>query len=164
MLDSIRSSGQSWGVKIAFSLIIIVFVFWGVGSMQSTSVAVLAKVNDESVLVRDFAITYEQEVERLRQSFPDMSLEEMNKLGLKQQIFQQLVANELVRQEAERLGISVSPMELREVIIQIPSFHNADGKFDGVVYKEVLEAQRTSPGSLKKILPQVFLHKKCVLL
>ena len=32
MLDVIRANAQSWGVKIAFGIIILVFVFWGVGS------------------------------------------------------------------------------------------------------------------------------------
>lgn len=32
MLDVIRANAQSWGVKVAFAIIIIVFVFWGVGS------------------------------------------------------------------------------------------------------------------------------------
>ena len=29
MLDLIRANAQSWGVKIAFGIIILVFVFWG---------------------------------------------------------------------------------------------------------------------------------------
>ena len=34
MLEYIRSNSQSLGVKLAFGLIILVFVFWGVGSMK----------------------------------------------------------------------------------------------------------------------------------
>ena len=33
MLDLIRANAQSWGVKIAFGIIILVFVFWGVGGL-----------------------------------------------------------------------------------------------------------------------------------
>ncbi len=32
MLEVIRSNAQSWGVKIAFGIIILVFVFWGVAA------------------------------------------------------------------------------------------------------------------------------------
>ena len=32
MLDLIRSNSQSFGVKLAFGIIILVFVFWGIGS------------------------------------------------------------------------------------------------------------------------------------
>ena len=28
MLDGIRATAQSWGVKVAFGIIIVVFVFW----------------------------------------------------------------------------------------------------------------------------------------
>ena len=34
MLDYIRSNAQSFGVKVAFGVIILVFVFWGVGSFN----------------------------------------------------------------------------------------------------------------------------------
>ena len=32
MLDGIRANAQSWGVKLAFGIIILVFVFWGICS------------------------------------------------------------------------------------------------------------------------------------
>ena len=32
MLDGIRTKAQSWGVKMIFGIIIIVFVFWGVSN------------------------------------------------------------------------------------------------------------------------------------
>lgn len=35
MLDLIRANAQSWGVKIAFGIIILVFVFWGVGGLTA---------------------------------------------------------------------------------------------------------------------------------
>ena len=34
MLEYIRSNAQSFGVKLVFGVIILVFVFWGVGSFS----------------------------------------------------------------------------------------------------------------------------------
>ena len=36
MLDPMRRYAQSWGTKIVFGLIIIVFVFWGVAVSGAT--------------------------------------------------------------------------------------------------------------------------------
>ena len=41
MLDGIRANAQSWGVKLAFGIIIIVFVFWGIGSYRRLSARLL---------------------------------------------------------------------------------------------------------------------------
>ena len=50
MLDYIRSNAQSFGVKVAFAIIILVFMFWGVGSLtDGGSSNVVAKVNGEAI-------------------------------------------------------------------------------------------------------------------
>ena len=50
MLDFIRSNAQSMGVKLIFGLIILVFIFWGVGSITDTSGgSVVAVVNGDGI-------------------------------------------------------------------------------------------------------------------
>lgn len=149
MLDVIRGQAQSWGVKIAFGIIIIVFVFWGVGSMQEGPSAVVVSVNEEPILIRDFGMEYERQAESLRRRFPDMSMEQFEALGFKQQVLQQMITRALVAQEAKSLGITVTPVELRQVITQIPAFHNAEGRFDAEVYKSVLQKQNITLGGFE---------------
>lgn len=160
MLDAIRAHAQSWGVKIAFGLIIIVFVFWGVGSMQEGPSAVIVTVNDKPILIRDFSLEYERQIETLRVRFPGVTAEELKKLGLKRQVLQQMVAATLVEQEAERIGLTVSPVELRKVIEQIPAFRDAAGKFDPELYKKVLKNQRTTPGRFEQGIRDDMLDRK----
>lgn len=47
MLDLIRANAQSWGVKIAFGIIILVFVFWGVGGLTGGPSTVILPVHGE---------------------------------------------------------------------------------------------------------------------
>ena len=55
MLDYIRSNAQSFGVKVAFAIIILVFMFWGVGSLtDGGSSNVVAKVNGEPITAQQF--------------------------------------------------------------------------------------------------------------
>ena len=51
MLDYIRSNAQSFGVKVAFAIIILVFMFWGVGSLTDEAAASLQ--GDETLVSSD---------------------------------------------------------------------------------------------------------------
>lgn len=146
MLDVIRANAQSWGVKAAFGIIILVFVFWGIGSLKEGPSSVIVAVNKKPILYRDFARSYEREVEGLRSRFPGISSEELKQFGLKRQVLQQMVAETLLEQEAARIGMTISPAELRRSIDAIPAFRNAQGSFDAEQYRKVLQSQQTTPG------------------
>lgn len=160
MLDVIRSHAQSWGVKVAFGLIIVVFVFWGVGTMHEGPTSVVATVNKKPIVIRDFSREYERQVEALRTRFPGVTADELKKLGLKRQVLQQMVAEMLLQQEAERLGVTVTPIELRSAIEQIPVFRDAEGRFDPETYKKVLKAQQTTPGRFEDGVRRDMLGRK----
>lgn len=160
MLDSIRQNAQSWGVKIAFGLIIIVFVFWGVGSMDNQSPNVLAMVNKEPITINDFIRQYEQQAELVRAQFPDVTREDLDKFGLKQQVLQQMVGQILLVQQAKKMGFSISPAELKLRIADIPVFNNEQGEFDGEKYKQILAAQGTTPGAFEDEMRNEMLAQK----
>ncbi len=161
MLDPIRQNAQSWGVKIAFALIIIVFVFWGVGSMSpSQNSAVLATVNEEPIMIPEFRQAFEQQFAMLKRQIPGLKQEDLKQLGLAQQVMQKLVAQKLVLQEAESLGLAVTPQELKKTIASISAFHNDKGVFDGAVYKRVLGAQGMTPGQFEESYRQDLLMQK----
>ncbi len=142
MLDFIRSNTQSLGVKLAFGVIILVFVFWGVGSMQNMSpTTVVAMVNDEPITIIAFERAYMQARDGVRQENPNITPEQLSQMQLPQQVLQQLILASLIQQEAKRLDIIISPEELRSAIVQIPAFHNAQGVFDPEVYKRLVGAQ-----------------------
>ena len=65
MLDQIRSNSQSFGVKLAFGIIILVFVFWGIGSLTDTgSINVVAMVNNQPITFQQFETAYRQAEEQ----------------------------------------------------------------------------------------------------
>jgi len=160
MLDSIRQNAQSWGVKIAFGLIIIVFVFWGVGSMDNQPSNVVAKVGKTSITVNAFAREYEQQVELVRAQFPDVTSEDLKQAGLKMRVLNQMISEVLLVQQAEKQGLEVSPAELKLRIAGIPVFNDADGNFDGERYKQVLAAQGTTPGAYEDKIRRSMLAQK----
>ena len=73
MLDSIRQNAQSWGIKLILGLIVVVFIFWGVGSFRSNRASILAMVNDKPILIQDFIRAYERSVQSMRQQNPNLT-------------------------------------------------------------------------------------------
>ena len=74
MLDYIRSNAQSFGVKVAFGVIILVFVFWGVGSFNDRNSAnVVAIVNGDPILVQQFEQAYRNAEESILRNNPGVT-------------------------------------------------------------------------------------------
>ena len=84
MLDYIRSNAQSFGVKVAFAIIILVFMFWGVGSLtDGGSSNVVAKVNGEAITAQQFEQAYQRAAEYAMRNDPSLTREALvqQKLG-----------------------------------------------------------------------------------
>ena len=161
MLDQIRSNSQSFGVKLAFGIIILVFVFWGIGSLTDTgSINVVAMVNNQPITFQQFETAYRQAEEQENSQNPGRrwSAEEKRELG--RNVFRSLLFKELVIQEAQKNNFSVSPLELRDYVETVPAFRNDAGKFDPQIYKDVLARQRMTPAQFEDSLRRDLLSQK----
>jgi peptidyl-prolyl cis-trans isomerase D len=146
MLERLRRNAGSWGIKIAFGIIIVVFVFYfGMGSFTEKKEPVVAYVGGEAISAREFQKAYEDSITAMRRQNPGISAEELNTPQFKQAILSQLVNTRLMLSAAAKMGITVSQAELRAVISSIPAFHNAQNAFDPAIYKNALGQNHTSP-------------------
>lgn len=143
MLDGIRANAQSWGVKIAFGIIIVVFVFWGIGSYSGPK-GIVASVNGKNITEAEFQRAYAEMQDQVRRSIPNATPEIMESLNLERRVLNHLVQEKLIEGEAERAGFTVSLYELRALIEQLPYFQK-DGKFDPETYKALLANNNLTP-------------------
>ncbi|MDL2316710.1 SurA N-terminal domain-containing protein [Desulfovibrio sp. OttesenSCG-928-A18] len=146
MLDNIRSSARSFGIKLIFGMIIIVFIFWGVGNFSASSGGALAVVNGEAVYLSDFEKMYNRMVEIERKNNPELFNNAEALRIFKYQVLDEAVNAILRRQAAERMGILVTPHEIRAVIAEFPVFHDKNGRFDPELYRQLMQAQGTDMG------------------
>lgn len=119
-----------WGVVAVF--VLLVFVDWGAGRagpQGSGSAAV--RVGSTAISEQEFL----NEMRRLDQRFSQIYGEQWNELrsqvDLAGQTANYFIDRELQLAEARRIGITVSPEELRESILANPSFQREDGEFVG---------------------------------
>ncbi len=161
MLEYIRNNSQSWGVKIAFGIIILVFIFWGLGSMQSiNNSGTIVKVNGEAISVVDFDRAYQSLRARVQQENPQITPEQIKQMQLPAQVLDQLILQSLLQEEVARLHMSVPPQILRDAIMQMPAFQNAEGVFDPAAYKRAVETQFPSVGAFEALVREQLLETK----
>ncbi|MDR1686250.1 MAG: SurA N-terminal domain-containing protein, partial [Desulfovibrio sp.] len=120
MLDAIRDKAQSWAVKVIFLIIIVVFVFWGVGSFNSAGSGTAAVVNGESISLHDYEKALRAFGESERRNNPDIFKDEAVFKQFKRTVLSEMILSLLRRQEAERIGLSVSDYELKAYIDTFP--------------------------------------------
>ena len=146
MLETLRRNAGGWGIKIAFGIIIVVFVFaFGMGSFTDKKEPVVAYVGGEPISAREFQKAFEDSITAMRRQNPGISAEELNTPQFKQAILGQLVNTRLMLTAAARMGITVSKAELRAIISSIPAFHNAQNTFDPAIYRNALAQNHSSP-------------------
>ena len=138
MLYLMRRHAGSWMIKIILFAIVVVFVFWGVGSMRSRQATQVAEINGEIITLEVYRKAYYQLVDNYRRIYGDQFNDDMLKLLRPNEMaLEQLVQRVLMLQEADRLKIDVSEQELASSIRQIPAFQN-NGAFDYQRYQRVL--------------------------
>ena len=145
MLRLMRQQAGSWLIKILLGAIVIVFIFWGVGSFRAQRGGRVALVNGDQITLDEYREAYNNLLEQLRERFGNNLNEDMIKmLQVRKQALNQLVDNKLLVQEAKRLKFRVSDKELAEAIMKIGAFQRA-GVFDSRLYSNVLDRLRMTP-------------------
>ena len=149
MLNILRKNAQSVVVQAIVVIIAIVFIFWGVGTNLKDNPNALAVVNGKEIPYRDFQQSYERAIESYKQQFAgQMPPGFLESIGLKEQVLDQLIQSELLRQGAESIGMRISKEAVQRKIKEMAVFNN-NGRFDLANYKTVLERNKLSPTSFE---------------
>lgn len=149
MMEQIRVAANSIIVKIIFAIIILGFIFTGVGGFfgfSSTSAddqrRYIAKVDGEGI----GRIEFEQQVNNVLASNPATSMTEDLMAQIRQRVFLTNVDNVLGIKLAKNVGITISDRQVQDAIRQQDVFF-VDGKFNNDRYLALLQQSGISPNS-----------------
>lgn len=150
MLEFMRRRARSTWIKVIFLMIVVVFIFWGVGgSIGGGRVDVVANVNGRAISTREFQRAYENVKAAYREAYKDqLTPEIMQSLNLKQRTIEQLIDSSILAAEARHLGFTVSDEEVRQSIAALPAFQ-AYGSFSQEQYLRVLRYRRLTPNEFE---------------
>jgi peptidyl-prolyl cis-trans isomerase D len=160
MLSLMRKHAGTWIIKVILGAIVVVFVFWGVGSWTSQRLSRVANVNGDWITTDEYRATYNTLLDQVRQSFGNNVTDELlQSLQLRKRALDQLVDKVLMLQAAEKINLRVSDEELARWIRNIPSFQTA-GVFDSRRYQDLLNRIKLTPEAFEIIQRDSLLIEK----
>jgi peptidyl-prolyl cis-trans isomerase D len=142
MLERIREGSQGpWAMGILV-LVILSFVFAGVGSyINSSASGAAANVNGDEIGLDDLERAYQNERSRMEsqfgEAFATLASDTAYLQNFRRGILDRLVSEKLLDQAAQDLGLRVSDEQIKLAIVGMKEFQ-VDGKFDNDRYLALL--------------------------
>ncbi len=144
------------GLKLVLVFVIVAFIatslfYFGSGSLKGDGArsAAPATVNGEEIPAGRFQRMQRNYIESYRRAYrQDITPESAERMGLTQQVVNDLVQEALIIQQATRESITVGDEELRLRIQSIPAFQG-DGRFSRDRYLTQLKQARIEPGEFE---------------
>ena len=133
MLNKLRNFSKGKLATVLVAIIIIPFVFWGMGSVfQGGKTNSVAKINNFNISTKDF-------VDHINKSKlnTDIIKENINN-NILEEFLTELVSNSLIDIEIKDLNIMISDKNLAERIRKNKIFHDEKNKFSRLKYEKFL--------------------------
>ena len=132
MLTSIGKFSKSFFIKLLVGIIILPFVFWGMGDVfRGGSQNVIASVDSKKISAQEF-VKYLQ-----RLNLNEEQIKNLPNTNLIEKILSEYIGKQVMSLEIERLGIIVNDVSLRNIIKNDKSFFK-DDKFSRTKYEKFL--------------------------
>ena len=132
MLTSIRKITKSFLAKVLVFIIILPFLFWGMGDVfRGGNQNILATIDSEKISAQNF-VGY---VNRL--NLNEEQRKNLNKTDLLDKILSDYVGKKIINLEIKDQGINFSNLSLKKFIINDETFQE-DEKFSRTVYEKFL--------------------------
>jgi len=166
MLDRMRRH-KGW-LKWSLALVVLTFVvFYIPGFLRMDAGAGMpgepvAKVEGQTITVRDFTTQLNRRMQMFRGQGGNISDAMLKQLGIDRQVLQELIDEQAMLAEANRLGLSVNDAEVKAQILNFPAFQE-NGNFIGEDrYRALLRMQRPpmTPADFEEALRKDLLREK----
>ena len=132
MATSIGKLSKSFFIKLLVGIIILPFVFWGMGDVfRGGNQNVIATVDSNKISTQEF-INY---INRL--NLNNEQIKNLSKTDLVEQILSDYIGKKVMSLEIEKLGIEITDSALRNIIKNDKSFFK-DNEFSRTEYEKFL--------------------------
>jgi len=149
MTTSIVKLSKSFFIKLLVGIIILPFVFWGMGDVfRGGNQNVVATVDSEKISTQEF-INYLRQI-----NLKEEQIKSLPKTDLVEQILSQYIGRKVMALEIEKIGVVVNDNALRNIIKNDKLFFK-DNKFSRTEYEKfLLKSGITAPQFEANIVEQ----------
>ena len=147
MIANLRNFTKSKLAIVLVAIIIIPFVFWGMGSVFSGgNTNTVAKINKKNISTKDF-------IDHINSSRIDQNIIKTNiEKNILEEILSELISKNLIDMEIEDFSLKISEKALADRIIKNKQFFDNNNKFSRVNYEKfLLENNITAPQFEKRL-------------
>lgn len=139
LMEKIRGGTESGAMRVVLGIIVVVFVFWGIGTGNMNTSQVVATVDGKRIT----DTRYHQAMKRNPKAH-DKALTEEQHRQLARDTVMQLVTQEVLLQEAKRLGIEISGEEVARTILGVEAFSDETGEYSPELFTRYLKRYGTT--------------------
>ena len=141
MISSFRKFAKTKFAGLLVFIMIIPFVFWGMGSMFSSgNINSIAKINDRSISTKEF-IDYLNNT-----GIPQDTIRKNLDNNIIEELLSGLISTTLLNFEIEDFNLVISKNTLLKKIKQNKNFVDKNGRFERLKYEKfLLENNKTAP-------------------
>ena len=142
MINSLRNFAKTKFAGLLVFIMIIPFVFWGMGGMFSSgNTNNVAKINNKNISTQDF-------INHINQSnIPEQTIRENLDKNIIEELLSTLVSTTLLDLEVKDFNILISENTLFQMIKSNENFHDDNGNFERIKYEKfLLENNQSAPG------------------
>lgn len=155
VLESMRSGTDSTAMQVVLALVLVSFIFW-YATPNGDQTSVVVTVNGTRIMSPDYTRAVQAE---LRQY--DRSLSDQEEAQIREKVRQSMIEDEVVLQEAHRLGLEASPREVARQLLGIEFLLDDEGHFDDQMYERFISGQGyASRGEFEEELREDILRSK----
>ena len=147
MINKLRGFSNSKLAGVLVGIIIIPFVFWGMGSVFSGgNTNNVAKINNEAISSKDFVNFINES--RLTNDIIKANIDK----NIIENILSELVSEKLIEMEIKKLNVSMSEEALANKIRSDSTLHDDNKKFSRVKYEKFLLENNLSASTFENSL------------
>jgi len=155
MLNKLRNFSNTKLAGVLIAIIIVPFVFWGMGSVFSGgNTNNVAKINDEAISTKDF----QNHINRL--GYDKEAIKKQIDNNILEQILFVLVKDKINEMEIDDLKISISDLSLANIIKSNPEFLDDKNNFSRIKYEKYMLENRIAHVEYDATIKKKVLQKK----
>ncbi|NMH58975.1 SurA N-terminal domain-containing protein [Alteromonas ponticola] len=156
MLEKIREGSQGPWAMVIIGLVVLSFVFAGVGSyLTSSSGAAAATVNGEEISQQTLERAYQNQRARMEAQYGEGIASLFSSEGyteqFRQSVLERLIGEKLIEQKAYEMGLRVSDKQIRDSILKMPEFQ-VGGTFNNDRFQGILRQNGFKPADFRNYL------------